>query len=160
MGEYIIDIPDECFPVGDHERTMYYPDERDDPMPITPISRTESGVINTRPLHADCSTCTERQGYYLDAETIRNQQERIAELERERDYNAELNREATALNNRYARKLEDRDELIRDCLKLLGTWDRAEWDNTSDIYTAGMEYEPEGNYAALIERARKMGVEL
>jgi hypothetical protein len=29
----------------------------------------------------DCSTCTERQGYYLDAETIANQQEHIAQLE-------------------------------------------------------------------------------
>jgi len=28
----------------------------------------------------DCKTCTERQGYYLDAETIANQQEHIAEL--------------------------------------------------------------------------------
>ena len=28
-----------------------------------------------------CATCTERQGYYLDAETIRNKQEHIAELE-------------------------------------------------------------------------------
>ena len=30
----------------------------------------------------ECATCTERQGYYLDAETIRNQQEHIAELEK------------------------------------------------------------------------------
>lgn len=29
----------------------------------------------------DCETCTERRDYYLDAETIQNQQERIAELE-------------------------------------------------------------------------------
>ena len=33
-------------------------------------------------LWGKCSECKERQGYYLDAETIRNQQERIAELER------------------------------------------------------------------------------
>ncbi len=34
----------------------------------------------------DCTTCAERQGYYLDAETIASQQEHIAELERDRDY--------------------------------------------------------------------------
>ena len=29
---------------------------------------------------SDCSTCAERQGYYMDADTIQRQQERIAEL--------------------------------------------------------------------------------
>ena len=60
----------------------------------------------------DCSTCTERQGQYLDAETIRNQQERIAELEREGAaafYDASYTRDA----------LRQRDELIREILKAL-----------------------------------------
>lgn len=30
-----------------------------------------------------CESCTERKGYYIDAETIQGQQEHIAELERE-----------------------------------------------------------------------------
>lgn len=39
MSEYIIEIPDEYFASYDTERDMYYPDERDSAMPITPIVR-------------------------------------------------------------------------------------------------------------------------
>ena len=39
MSEYIIEIPDDCFPSYDTERTAYYPDERDSAMPITPLVR-------------------------------------------------------------------------------------------------------------------------
>ena len=39
MGEYIIEIPDEYFASYDTERDMYYPDERDSAMPITPFVR-------------------------------------------------------------------------------------------------------------------------
>lgn len=39
MSEYIIEIPDEYFASCDTERDMYYPDERDSAMPITPFVR-------------------------------------------------------------------------------------------------------------------------
>ena len=39
MSEYIIEIPDEYFASYDAERDMYYPDERDSAMRITPIVR-------------------------------------------------------------------------------------------------------------------------
>ena len=39
MSEYIIEIPDEYFASYDTKRDMYYPDERDSAMPITPIVR-------------------------------------------------------------------------------------------------------------------------
>ena len=39
MTEYIIEIPDEYFASYDTKRDMYYPDERDDAMPITPFVR-------------------------------------------------------------------------------------------------------------------------
>lgn len=39
MTEYIIEIPDEYFASYDTERDMYYPDERDSAMPITPFVR-------------------------------------------------------------------------------------------------------------------------
>ena len=39
MSEYIIEIPDEYFASYDTERDMYYPDERDSAMRITPIVR-------------------------------------------------------------------------------------------------------------------------
>lgn len=39
MSEYIIEIPDEYFASYDTERNMYYPDERDSAMPITPFVR-------------------------------------------------------------------------------------------------------------------------
>ena len=39
MSEYIIEIPDEYFASYDTERDMYYPDERDSAMPITPFVR-------------------------------------------------------------------------------------------------------------------------
>ena len=58
-------------------------------------------------LWGKCSECKERQGYYLDAETIRNQQERIAELEAVVRAHEHGMREAWA-------EYEKRDELIRD----------------------------------------------
>ena len=79
-----------------------------------------------------CSDCTERQGYYLDAETILNQQERIRQLESKMqlvsDYNRKLKTEhdacfhqsnaaATASAgkaDRLHRMIAERDELIRD----------------------------------------------
>lgn len=39
MSEYIIEIPDEYFASYDTERDMYYPDERDSAMPLTPFVR-------------------------------------------------------------------------------------------------------------------------
>lgn len=44
MSEYIIEIPDEYFASYDTERDMYYPDERDSAMPITPIVRCRDCV--------------------------------------------------------------------------------------------------------------------
>jgi hypothetical protein len=96
-------------------------------------------------MNRSCSDCTERRGYYLDAETIRNQQERIRQLEAERDdavaaYDAHMaahdvwheaedieytrNRFAVlekAKNERIAeleKALAERDELIRDMMYL------------------------------------------
>ena len=43
-------------------------------------------AVHDGELWGKCSECKERQGYYLDAETIQRQQERIAELEAERDH--------------------------------------------------------------------------
>lgn len=45
MSEYIIEIPDEYFASYDTERDMYYPDERDSAMPITPIVRCRDCVF-------------------------------------------------------------------------------------------------------------------
>ena len=39
MSEYIIEIPDEYFASYDTKRDLYYPDERDSAMPITPFVR-------------------------------------------------------------------------------------------------------------------------
>ena len=39
MSEYIIEIPDEYFASYETERDVYYPDERDSAMRITPIVR-------------------------------------------------------------------------------------------------------------------------
>lgn len=44
MSEYIIEIPDEYFASYDAERDMYYPDERDSAMRITPIVRCRDCV--------------------------------------------------------------------------------------------------------------------
>ena len=38
-AEYIINIPDECFPISDTEHDRYYPDERHSPMPLSEIVR-------------------------------------------------------------------------------------------------------------------------
>lgn len=39
MNEYIITIPDSCFPSSDTYRDIYYPDERHNPMPLEEIVR-------------------------------------------------------------------------------------------------------------------------
>lgn len=44
MSEYIIEIPDEYFASYDAKRDMYYPDERDSAMRITPIVRCRDCV--------------------------------------------------------------------------------------------------------------------
>ena len=54
-----------------------------------------------------CSECTERQGYYMDAETIQRQQEHIDKLKA-------LNGELCAEINEEATGRIERDELIRD----------------------------------------------
>ena len=54
-----------------------------------------------------CSECKERQGYYLDAETIKRQQERIAKLTVERDAYFEMVKRVQA-------DCDARDALIRD----------------------------------------------
>jgi len=51
-------------------------------------------------------------------------------------------------------------ELLRDCLRLLDSWDRANWEELPEFAKAGEEYEPEGNYAAIIEKAKRLGVEV
>ena len=49
MSEYIIEIPDEYFASYDTKRDLYYPDERDSAMPITPFVRCRdcTGMVET-----------------------------------------------------------------------------------------------------------------
>jgi DNA-binding ferritin-like protein len=54
-----------------------------------------------------CSECKERQGYYLDAETIQSQQEHIEKLTVDRDAYFEMVKQVQA-------DCDARDELIRD----------------------------------------------
>lgn len=68
-------------------------------------------AVHDGDLWGKCSECKERQGHYLDAETIRNQQERIAELERERD---EWQLKCCEEAGLHASHVFQRDELIRD----------------------------------------------
>jgi hypothetical protein len=75
-------------------------------------------------MNRSCSDCTERRGYYLDAETIRNQQERIAELEAERNrWHVEQVHAMGNWRDAFSRVTEleaaiaKRDELIRDMLR-------------------------------------------
>ena len=56
MSEYIIEIPDEYFASYDAERDMYYPDERDSAMRITPIVRCRDCKYFTTNIHG--SYCT------------------------------------------------------------------------------------------------------
>lgn len=69
-------------------------------------------------LWGKCSECKERQGYYLDAETIQSQQEHIAELERERD---EWRLKCCEEAGLHASHVFQRDELIRDLYENLWT---------------------------------------
>ena len=70
-------------------------------------------AVHDGELWGKCSECRERQGYYLDAETIQRQQERIAELESEGA--------AAFYDASYTRgdALRQRDELIREIIKAL-----------------------------------------
>ena len=77
MSEYIIEIPDEYFASYDEERDMYYPDERDSAMPITPIVRCRNcrrrrtidlSVYYYGEHKHDLDICTRVNGVQLNAE--------------------------------------------------------------------------------------------
>ena len=86
-------------------------------------------------LWGKCSECKERQGYYLDAETIQRQQERIAELTVERDHWQGVALKRTAENAELR-------ELVRDMLTYVAY-----------PYVC---VRPE----VLVERARELGIEV
>ena len=70
--------------------------------------------------YPSCSECKERQGYYLDAETIQRQQEHIAELEAENRWQSAYLYMTTGAND----KLED---LVLDLYcQLLNAYDAKE----------------------------------
>lgn len=69
-------------------------------------------AVHDGELWGKCSECRERQGHYLDAETIRNQQESIAELRRATEhYRLEI--------ICYENDVDARDELIRDMHRVM-----------------------------------------
>lgn len=69
-------------------------------------------AVHDGELWGKCSECKERKGYYLDAETIQRQQERIAELERSLEhYRLEV--------ICYENDVDRRDALIRDLWECL-----------------------------------------
>ena len=88
-------------------------------------------------LWSKCSECKERQGYYLDAETIQRQQERIAKLTIERDAYFEMVKRVQA-------DCDARDELISDMARELRGL------NDGGVPTDCMEYE---------RRMRELGIE-
>ena len=98
-------------------------------------------------LWGKCSECTDRDEY---AEMVREQRESIRSLEIQLDAITDFAKLTQA-------DCDHMEALVRDCLKLMGTWDRAEWE-CSDVFSPSDEYEPEGNYAALLDRAKEIGV--
>ena len=71
MSEYIIEIPDEYFASYDTERDMYYPDERDSAMPITPIVRCCDCVYMTNQKYKyglEYQTCSYFDSEYAEVE--------------------------------------------------------------------------------------------
>ena len=88
-----------------------------------------------------CSECKERQGYYLDAETIQRQQESIAKLTVERDAYFEMVKRVQA-------DCDARDELIRDMIR-----DFEEQMHGPTIY-------PQTWYVAHKILAQKLGIEV
>ena len=100
-------------------------------------------------LWGKCSECTERRGYYLDAETIQRQQEHIAELRAEKErVVSELGAELVVQAKKNACQLAERDELIRDMLR-----DFEEQMHGQTIY-------PQTWYVAQKIRAQKLGIEV
>lgn len=94
-------------------------------------------AVHDGELWGKCSECKERQGYYLDAETIQRQQERIAELEAEnRRMSADLYA-TTGAND----KLED---LAIDLYcQLLNAYDAKELDGFAErMREIGIEVKP------------------
>jgi len=98
-------------------------------------------------LWGKCSECTDRDEY---AEMVREQRESIRSLEIQLDAITDFAKLTQA-------DCDHMEALVRDCLKLMGTWDRAEWE-CSDVFSPADEYEQEGNYAVLLDRAKEMGV--
>ena len=67
----------------------------------------------------ECATCTERQGYYLDAETIANQRQRIADLEGQVYKLKSLNGELCAEVNEKTKKIRKLESLARDMARVI-----------------------------------------
>lgn len=130
-------------------------------------------AVHDGELWGKCSECKERQGYYRDAETIRNQQEHIAELERQLEAREVVDwwtdehgdTHAIAANGQEVchyvrgehaeavnRALAERDELIRDLL-------REAWVvRHDDPFYAG--YRELGQRPTFEQRARELGIEV
>ena len=129
----------------------YDPPEASDGCGGTDWEKVESveieGVTFTRT--PDCSTCTERRGHYEDAETIRRQQERINSLVAEI---GDLEWRVPELTI----KLAERDKLLRDMLVCITV-------DGYDCYGCPID-ECDGQdrmtSCLLVERARKMGIEV
>ena len=98
-------------------------------------------AVHDGELWGKCSECKERQGYYLDAETIQRQQERIAELERER---GEWQYKFCKESGLHVSDVFQRDKLIRDMyLQLLNAYDAKELDEFAErIRAIGIEVQP------------------
>ncbi|MBQ9000489.1 MAG: hypothetical protein IJ087_01395 [Eggerthellaceae bacterium] len=105
-------------------------------------------AVHDGKLWGKCSECKERKGYYLDAETIRNQQEHIAQLERENAEALRMLANQAATIKGQIEGLHARDELIRDMLR-----DFEEQMHGPTIY-------PQTWYIAHKILAQKLGIEV
>ena len=97
-----------------------------------------------------------RDGYEQE---LFEQRKRISELE---DENYEKSTVICLLRHSEDVKIEQIDNLeslVRDSLRLLGAWDRADFDSFKEEYELDV-YVPEGNYAALVKRANDLGIEV
>ena len=119
---------------------------------------TVDGAVDAWNAMGRCSDCTERQGYYLDAETIRNQQEHIAELQAE---NARLYRINENIGAELANFGEHRDKAIAERDELIRDFEQACGGLCVDCDQRNPYYPDESDEICLLAiRAKAIGVEL
>lgn len=120
------------------------------------MERAADAIETLRDSAQECASCTERQGYYADAETIQSQQAHIDKL-------LSLNGELCAEVNAKAVRIMALESLVRDMHRCITHANEADWFYFKREETGcGMRCTVNGEECGLLvlaDRMRELGIE-